>query len=135
MTLVGHRHERIAEEIHHEVDVMLAGELRDPRLEVSMTVTEVRVSTDLKQARVYVIVEGTPEEQTDAIAGLEKASGYIRHELCERMQIRRSPELRFLLDTSAKAAQRIDDLLREVSKSNATGENKIKAPSEPTEKP
>jgi len=79
MTLVGHRHERIAEEIHHEVDVMLAGELRDPRLEVSMTVTEVRVSTDLKQARVYVIVEGTPEEQTDAIAGLEKASGYIRH--------------------------------------------------------
>ncbi len=116
-------------EIHHEVDVMLAGELRDPRLEVSMTVTEVRVSTDLKQARVYVIVEGTPEEQADAIAGLEKASGYIRHELSERMQIRRSPELRFLLDTSAKAAQRIDDLLREVS------QNKPKPPSEPTEKP
>jgi ribosome-binding factor A len=135
MTLVGHRHERIAEEIHHEVDVMLAGELRDPRLEVSMTVTEVRVSTDLKQARVYVIVEGTPEEQSDAIAGLEKASGYIRHELSERMQIRRSPELRFLLDTSAKAAQRIDDLLREVGKSNAAGENKIKPPSEPSEKP
>lgn len=135
MTLVGHRHERIAEEIHHEVDIMLAGELRDPRLEVSMTVTEVRVSPDLKQARVYVIVEGTPEEQADAIAGLEKAGGYIRHELSERMQIRRSPELRFQLDTSAKAAQRIDDLLRQVSKSEDASKNKLKPPTEPTEKP
>jgi ribosome-binding factor A len=135
MTLVGHRHERIAEEIHHEVDIMLAGELRDPRLEVSMTVTEVRVSPDLKQARVYVIVEGTPEEQADAIAGLEKAGGYIRHELSERMQIRRSPELRFQLDTSAKAAQRIDDLLRQVSKSEEAAKNKPASPTEPTEKP
>jgi ribosome-binding factor A len=135
MTLVGHRHERIAEEIHHEVDIMLAGELRDPRLEVSMTVTEVRVSPDLKQARVYVIVEGTPEEQADAIAGLEKAGGYIRHELSERMQIRRSPELRFQLDTSAKAAQRIDDLLRQVSKSEEAAKNKPTPPTEPSEKP
>jgi ribosome-binding factor A len=134
MTLVGHRHERIAEEIHHEVDIMLAGELRDPRLEVSMTVTEVRVSPDLKQARVYVIVEGTPEEQADAIAGLEKAGGYIRHELSERMQIRRSPELRFQLDTSAKAAQRIEDLLRAVKKDSAEPETS-QPPSEPAEKP
>ena len=133
MTLVGHRHERIAEEIHHEVDIMLAGELRDPRLEVSMTVTEVRVSPDLKQARVYVIVEGTPEEQADAIAGLEKAGGYIRHELSERMQIRRSPELRFQLDTSAKAAQRIEDLLRAVKK-DAVESEISKPPSEPAEK-
>jgi len=128
MTLVGHRHERIAEEIHHEVDIMLAGELRDQRLEVSMTVTEVRVSPDLKQARVYVIVEGTPEEQADAIAGLEKAGGYIRHELSERMQIRRGPELKFQLDTSVKAAQRIEDLLRAVKTESA------KPPSEPSEK-
>jgi ribosome-binding factor A len=100
-----------------------------------MTVTEVRVSPDLKQARVYVIVEGTPEEQADAIAGLEKAGGYIRHELSERMQIRRSPELRFQLDTSAKAAQRIDDLLRQVSKSEDAAKNKSTPPTEPTEKP
>src|SRR5579862_4451245 len=92
MPLVGHRHERIAEEIHHEVDIMLAGELRDPRLDIGMTVTEVRVGPDLKLARVYVDIEGTPEEQADALAGLEAAGGYIRHELCERIQIRRSPE-------------------------------------------
>lgn len=114
MTVAGHRHERIAEEIHHEVDIMLAGELRDPRLEASMTVTEVRVSPDLKQARIYVNIEGTPEEQSDALAGLEAAGGYIRHELCERLQIRRSPELRFQLDTSIKEAQRIDELLRQM---------------------
>jgi ribosome-binding factor A len=112
MTLVGHRHERIAEEIHHEVDIMLAGELRDPRLDVSMTVTEVRVTPDLKAAHVFVDIEGTPEEKADALAGLEAAGGYIRHELCERIQIRRSPELRFHLDTSSKLAQRIEELLK-----------------------
>jgi ribosome-binding factor A len=118
MTVVGHRHERIAEEIHHEVDIMLAGELRDPRLDIGMTVTEVRVGPDLKQARVYVDIEGTPDEQAEALAGLEAAGGYIRHELCERMQIRRSPELRFFLDTSIKEARRIEELLRQVKPSS-----------------
>jgi ribosome-binding factor A len=116
MTLVGHRHERIAEEIHHEVDIMLAGELRDPRLDASMTVTEVRVSPDLKAAHIYVDIDGTPEEQSEALKGLEAAGGYIRHELCERLQTRRSPELRFHLDTSLKSAQRIEELLKAVAK-------------------
>ncbi|HLW99899.1 MAG TPA: 30S ribosome-binding factor RbfA [Candidatus Acidoferrales bacterium] len=123
MTVVGHRHERIAEEIHHEVDIMLAGELRDPRLDIGMTVTEVRVGPDLKQARVYVDIEGTPEEQTEALAGLEAAGGYIRHELCERLQIRRSPELRFFLDTSIREARRIEELLRQVKPSSKPGGN------------
>ncbi len=123
MTVVGHRHERIAEEIHHEVDIMLAGELRDPRLDIGMTVTEVRVGPDLKQARVYVDIEGTPEEQAEALAGLEAAGGYIRHELCERIQIRRSPELKFFLDTSIKEARRIEELLRQVKPSPKPPEN------------
>ena len=55
---VGHRHERIAEEIHHEVDSMLAGELRDPRLEASVTVTEVRLQPDMKVARIFVSIIG-----------------------------------------------------------------------------
>jgi ribosome-binding factor A len=112
MHAAGHRHERIAEEIHHEVDSMLAGELRDPRLEASVTVTEVRLQPDMKVARVFVIIIGTPQEQSDALAALVKATGYIRHELTERIQMRRSPDLQFHMDTSEEQARRIEELLR-----------------------
>jgi len=67
MTVAGHRHERIAEEIHHEISTMLAGELKDPRIAELVTVTEVRVSPDLKQARIYVSVLGSEEEQTSTL--------------------------------------------------------------------
>ncbi len=112
MHAAGHRHERIAEEIHHEVGSMLAGELRDPRLEASVTVTEVRLQPDMKIARVFVQIIGTQKEQSDALAALVKATGYIRHELTERIQMRRSPDLQFLMDTSEEQARRIEELLR-----------------------
>jgi ribosome-binding factor A len=112
MTVAGHRHERIAEEMQHEIGAMLAGELKDPRLEVLSVVTEVRVSPDLKQARVYVSVAGDEAEQAAALKGLVAAAGYIRRELSERLQIRRTPELHFVLDRSQEYGQRIDDLLR-----------------------
>jgi ribosome-binding factor A len=113
MPLTGHRHERIAEEIQHEVIAMLEGELSDPRLEANVTVTEVRVSPDMKQARVYVTVEGTPSEREGALEALKKAAGFVRHELVERIQMRRSPEIIFLFDDSVERARRIEELLRE----------------------
>lgn len=116
MTLAGHRHERVAEEIYHEISAMLAGELKDPRLEGLVFVTEVRVAPDLKQARVYVTIEGSAAEQTAAMKGLTAAAGFIRHELVERMQLRRAPELLFLLDRSEEYGDRIDALLRQVKK-------------------
>lgn len=113
MTVAGHRHERIAVEMQHEIGVMMAGELKDPRLEVLSGVTEVRVSPDLKQAKVYVIVTGNEAEQKAAIAGLTAAAGFIRHELSERLQMRRTPELTFVLDHSDEYGKRIDDLLNQ----------------------
>src|SRR6185437_9946240 len=112
MNTAGHRNLRIAGEIRQEIGSMIAGELKDPRLAVFATVTEVRVSPDLKQARVYVGVVGTEEEQASTIKGLTSAAGFIRHELSERLQLRRSPELTFVLDRSDEYGQRIDELLR-----------------------
>jgi ribosome-binding factor A len=112
MTVAGHRHERIAGEIRYEISAMLAGELKDPRLIALATVTEVRMTPDLKQARVYVSVMGTEAEQASTIKGLTAASGFIRHELSERLQLRRAPELFFVLDRSEEYAQRINELLR-----------------------
>ncbi len=114
MSTANHRHERVGEEIAHEINAMLAGELKDPRLEGSVVASEVRVQPDMKHARVFISVKGTNKEQLDAIKALEHASGYIRHELVERLQLRRLPELHFTLDVSQEHAERIERLLKEM---------------------
>jgi ribosome-binding factor A len=111
-----HRHERVGEEIAHEVNTMLAGELKDPRLEGMVVVTEARVQPDMKHARIFVNVRGTNKEQSDAIKALEHAAGYIRSELVERLQIRRIPELHFTLDISQEHVERIEQLLKDMKK-------------------
>lgn len=116
MSSTTHRHERVGEEIAHEINSMLAGELKDPRLEGSIIASEVRVQPDMKHARVFISVKGTSEEQADAIKALEHAAGFIRHELVERLQLRRLPELHFALDLSEERVERIEQLLREVKK-------------------
>jgi len=109
-----HRHERVGEEIAHELNAMLVGELKDPRLEISVSVSHVRVQPDMKHARVFVSVGSeNAKEQADAIKALEHAMGYIRHELIERLQVRRVPELHFTLDLSQEHVERIERLLKE----------------------
>ena len=116
MSPANHRHERVGEEIAHEINAMLAGELKDPRLEGSVIASEVRVQPDMKHARVFINVQGTNKEQSDAIKALEHASGYIRRELVERLQLRRVPELHFTLDLSQEHIERIERLLKEMKK-------------------
>lgn len=119
MSTTSHRHERIGEEIAHEINAMLAGELKDPRLEGNVSVSEVRVQPDMKHARIFVSVRSDDEkERAGAIKALEHAAGYIRHELMERLQLRRLPELHFTLDLSEESAERIEKLLKEVKKEN-----------------
>ncbi len=113
-----HRHLRVGEEIAHEINAMLVGELKDPRLEGLVVVSEVRVQQDMKHARVFVSMQGTNKEQTDAIKALEHAAGYIRREMIERLHLRRVPELHFTLDVSQEKVQRIEQLLKEVKKTN-----------------
>src|SRR5579863_2372020 len=100
-----HRPERIAEEIRHEVSLMLAGELKDPRLAVPLTVTEVRLTPDMRTVRVYVRLEAEDEERAAALEGMKAASGYVRHELIERLRLRRAPEVIFVLDESEEYSQ------------------------------
>ncbi|HKF52003.1 MAG TPA: 30S ribosome-binding factor RbfA [Candidatus Acidoferrales bacterium] len=113
MTVAGHRPERIAEEIRNEVSLMLAGELKDPRLSSAMNVTEVRVTPDLKHVRVYVEILGTDAERQATLAGLAAASGFIRHELTERLHLRRAPDVFFVPDRSEEYGQHIEDLIKQ----------------------
>jgi ribosome-binding factor A len=105
----------VGEEIAHEINAMLAGELKDPRLEGNVCVSEVRVQPDMKHARVFVSVRTeNSKEQGDAIKALEHASGFIRHELIERLQLRRLPDLHFTLDLSQEHVERIEQLLKQM---------------------
>lgn len=97
---------------------MLAGELKDPRIAGMVTVTEVRVSPDMKQARIYVSVLGGEAEQKSTMQGLEAACGFVRHELAERLRLRRAPEMSFVLDHSEEYGQRIEALLRDTKHSD-----------------
>lgn len=120
MSTTNHRHERVGEEIAHEINAMLAGELKDPRLEGNVVISEVRVQPDMKHARVFVSMpQGSSKEQNGAIKALEHAVGFIRRELIERLQLRRLPELHFALDHSQEYTERIEQLLKEMKKKNA----------------
>ena len=116
MTHLGHRHERVAEEIRHEVAAMLAGELKDPRIAGLVTVTEVRLTPDLKHACIFVSVMGSEAEQASTLAGLAAACGYVRREVGRRLQLRRSPEIHFVLDRSEEYGRHIEDLLRQAKR-------------------
>ena len=114
MTIGGFRAERIAEEIRNEVGLMLAGELKDPRLALPLNVTEVRVAPGMRAVRVFVRIPGDDAERTTAIAGLKAAAGFVRHELVERLRLRRAPEIIFVVDESEEYGEHIDELLRRV---------------------
>lgn len=116
MSTANHRHERVGEEIAHEINAMLAGELKDPRLEGFVLVSAVRVQPDMRHARVFVNARGSAKEQEDAIKALEHAAGFIRSELIERLQLRRTPDLHFILDHSQEYSERIEQLLKEMKK-------------------
>jgi len=118
MTIGGHHSERVAEEIRNEISLMIAGDLKDPRLSGPLIVTEVRLTPDLRTARVYVQIEGTAEEREATMEGLKAASGFVRHELVERLQLRRAPEILFVPDQSEEYGHRIDELLKNVQHPN-----------------
>jgi ribosome-binding factor A len=110
------RQRRVAELIHRELSWLLMRDVRDPRL-ADLTITEVRVTPDLLLARIFFSVLGSSEQQKEAQAGLESASGFLRSQLAGRVRLRSVPELIFELDTSVAYGQRIDDLLDQISES------------------
>jgi ribosome-binding factor A len=108
----GHRTERIAEEVRNEVSLMLAGELKDPRLAAPVMVTEVRLGAGMRIIRVFVSLAGDETERATTLEGLQAAKGFVRHELVERLRLRRAPEVVFMLDDSEEYGNRIENLLR-----------------------
>lgn len=121
------RQKRINELLKEELGTLLLREVRDPRLR-GVTVTDVQVSPDLSHAQVYVSLIGDEEDVAAAMDGLERASGYLRHEIAERIDLRLVPELSFHFDPSLERGQRILDLLDQIEhESHAAPEDEAEA--------
>ena len=107
------RPEKIAELIREEVSQIVGYELEDPRV-LSVTVTDVRVTDNLRDARVFVLAEGTEEERVAALKALQKAAPYVRRQLGIALNLKYTPELHFVRDTVEEAATRVEELLSEI---------------------
>jgi ribosome-binding factor A len=101
---------RIAERITQIVAELLERRIKDPRLGF-VTVTETRLTNDLREATVYYTVFGTPEEQADTAAALHSATGIIRSEVGRLLGLRHAPSIEFVADALPDSARRIDDLV------------------------
>jgi ribosome-binding factor A len=108
-----HRTERIAETMREEIAQIVGFELEDPRLTM-VTVTEVRVADDLRDASVYVTVQGDESEHQQALKALEHAAPYVRKQLGFSLNLRHTPVLHFVRDTVEEKAERVDTLLQEI---------------------
>ncbi len=108
--------ERLGEALREEIETIVEGELGDPRIGLA-TVTSVEMAEDGRSARVMVAVQGTDEECQRSMEGLVAAAQFIRHEVGDRLQLRRAPELFFVLDRSEKFNARINELLKRTKKS------------------
>ena len=108
-----HRPERIAETLREEIAQIVGYELEDPRL-ILVTVTEVRVADDLRDASVYVTVSGNEEEHKIALRALQHAAPYVRKQLGFALNLRHTPALHFVRDTVEEKAARVSSLLEKI---------------------
>ncbi len=109
------RPERVADVLREEISQIVGYELEDPRL-TTVTVTDVRVSEDLKDARVYVTVAGDEEEHRLALSALRHAAPYVRKQLSLSLNLRRTPDIHFIRDRVEEEGERVDRLLEEIEK-------------------
>jgi ribosome-binding factor A len=108
------RSKRVADLLKREMAIMLMGEIKDPRVQGLVTVMAVEVSEDLRYAKVFISVMGSEDERVSAIAGINKAKGFVRKTLGSRLGLRRVPELQFQLDRSQEKREKIEALLTEI---------------------
>lgn len=106
---------RVGEALREEIETLVEGELADPRIGL-VSVSSVMVADDGRSAQVWVFVDGDDDEADRSLEGLLAAKEYIRHELVERLRLRRAPELIFRLDRSDRDKSRVDELLHRADK-------------------
>jgi ribosome-binding factor A len=112
---MSHRANRVGEQMKKELGDIIGRKIKDPRIGF-VTVTDVEVTGDLQQAKVYISVLGDEEQRENTLKGLAKAKGFIRTEIGNRIRLRKTPEIIFEWDESIDYGNRIDTLLHQLHK-------------------
>ncbi len=108
------RPERLAETLRAEITEIVGYELDDPRL-LGVTVTDVRVSANLREAKVYVVVQGDEKEIKEALKALQHAATFVRQQVALDLDLHHAPILNFVRDTVEENAIRVDELLKDIT--------------------
>ena len=115
--MANYRGGRINEEVRREVSNIIQNEIKDPRLTAMVSVTAVKVTKDLRYAKVFVSIFGKDEEEkNNTFTALKNASGYIRKEIGIRINLRHNHQIIFELDDSISYGMRIEELIHKVNK-------------------
>src|SRR5579875_1699508 len=103
----------VGEQMKKELSDIIGRKLKDPRIGF-VTVTDVQVTGDLQQAKVFISVLGDDEQKENTLKGLAKAKGFIRTEIGHRIRLRKTPEIIFEFDESIDYGNRIETLLHQL---------------------
>ena len=106
---------RINGEVHKELSNIIRGEIKDPRIHPMTSVVAVEVAPDLKSCRAYISVLGDEKAQRDTLAGLKSAEGYIRTKLARSVNLRNTPEIRFIMDQSIEYGVNMSRMINELN--------------------
>ena len=116
------RNDRVAEAIREEVATFLAEDVKDPRITGLVTVTGVDATRDLRQAKVFVSIMGTPEERASTMEGLASVAAHLRSHVGRALRLRLAPEISFRYDETVTHAARIETLLSQVKRGELPGD-------------
>ncbi len=108
------RASRVAEQMKKELGDILSRKVKDPRVGF-VTVTDVQVTGDLQQARVFISVYGSESEKQETLIGLAKSKGFIRSEIGKRIRLRKTPEISFEVDEAIEYGNKIEKLIRDLN--------------------
>ena len=108
---------RVNGEVQRELSRIISLEIKDPRIAPMTSVVAVEVAPDLKSCKAYISVLGDEQAQQDTLAGLKSAVGYIRRELARTINLRNTPEIRFVLDQSIEYGVNMSKLIDDVTSS------------------
>jgi ribosome-binding factor A len=107
---------RINGEVQRELSNIIRGEIKDPRINPLTSVVAVEVAPDLKTCKAYISVLGDEESQAKTLAGLKSAEGFIRSKLAKTVNLRNTPEIRFVLDQSIEYGVKMSKMIDEITK-------------------
>ena len=110
----GSRAERIADQIKDQVSQLLSFEVKDPAVGL-LTVTHVKMTSDMGLAHVYYTLVGDDAERRKTARALDRATPFVRRRLAEDMNMRRAPEVKFHYDENIERQERVESLLREIA--------------------